>query len=151
MLIAVVPDDSGVGGPRFESGPPFTGGPDSADGSGFAAEPGAVDRSGSADDPGSAGGPVPDADRPDRPDRPDRDVEAERTPAIGPAGGAWLCRLDDAARPLGPAWWSADLAADVRAAPDARLLWTSTAECYPRLLRAGVRVARCHDLELTEA
>jgi DNA polymerase-1 len=91
------------------------------------------------------------SDRPDRLDRPGRDAEAERTPAIGPAGGAWLCRLDDAGRPLGPAWWSADLAADVRAAPEARLLWTSTAECYPRLLRAGVRVARCHDLELTEA
>ena len=32
-----------------------------------------------------------------------------------------------------------------------RWVWPSTAEIYPGLLRAGVRVARCHDLELTEA
>ncbi|NMO55086.1 bifunctional 3'-5' exonuclease/DNA polymerase [Actinoplanes sp. TBRC 11911] len=31
-----------------------------------------------------------------------------------------------------------------------RWVWASTAEVYPALLRAGVRVARCHDLELTE-
>ncbi|MCO5970490.1 bifunctional 3'-5' exonuclease/DNA polymerase [Actinoallomurus soli] len=31
-----------------------------------------------------------------------------------------------------------------------RWVWPSTAGLYPRLLRAGVRVARCHDLELTE-
>lgn len=43
-----------------------------------------------------------------------------------------------------------DLAAEVRAQPE-RWLWPSTAECYPRLVRAGARVARCYDLELTEA
>src|SRR5262245_47192504 len=32
-----------------------------------------------------------------------------------------------------------------------RWLWPSTAELYPRLLLAGVRVERCHDLELAEA
>jgi DNA polymerase I len=32
-----------------------------------------------------------------------------------------------------------------------RWLWASTAEEYPPLLRAGVRVDRCHDVELTEA
>nr|WP_306208446.1 bifunctional 3'-5' exonuclease/DNA polymerase [Actinoplanes sp. RD1] len=32
-----------------------------------------------------------------------------------------------------------------------RWLWAATAEIYPPLLRAGVRVARCHDVELTEA
>jgi DNA polymerase-1 len=32
-----------------------------------------------------------------------------------------------------------------------RWVWASTAEMYPVLLRAGVRVARCHDLALTEA
>ena len=32
-----------------------------------------------------------------------------------------------------------------------RWVWASTAEIYPALLRAGVRVERCHDLELTEA
>jgi len=31
-----------------------------------------------------------------------------------------------------------------------RWLWASTAETYPALLRAGARVARCHDLALTE-
>jgi DNA polymerase-1 len=34
--------------------------------------------------------------------------------------------------------------------PDARWLWASTAAMYPRLLAAGVRIGRCHDLELTE-
>ncbi|WP_433378176.1 bifunctional 3'-5' exonuclease/DNA polymerase [Actinoplanes sp. CA-142083] len=32
-----------------------------------------------------------------------------------------------------------------------RWVWPATADIYPALLRAGVRVARCHDLELTEA
>src|SRR5690606_305106 len=32
-----------------------------------------------------------------------------------------------------------------------RWLWSSTAAVYPPLLSAGVRVGRCHDLELTEA
>ena len=30
-------------------------------------------------------------------------------------------------------------------------MWASTAAVYPALLRAGVRVERCHDVELTEA
>src|SRR5206468_3240440 len=39
-----------------------------------------------------------------------------------------------------------------REAADApRWVWASTAQAYPPLLRAGVRVERCHDLELTEA
>ncbi|MEV6350829.1 bifunctional 3'-5' exonuclease/DNA polymerase [Actinoplanes sp. NPDC051851] len=37
------------------------------------------------------------------------------------------------------------------AADHPRWLWTATMDVYPPLLRAGVRVARCHDLELTEA
>lgn len=47
-----------------------------------------------------------------------------------------------------------DVAAAVaaREACDApRWLWAATAEVYPALLRAGVRVGRCHDVELTEA
>jgi DNA polymerase I len=69
-----------------------------------------------------------------------------------PGGSARLCRVDEAGRPLGPAWSAPDLAAEVRAtAPDIRLLWPATAEVYPALLRRGVRVQRCHDLELTEA
>jgi DNA polymerase-1 len=49
---------------------------------------------------------------------------------------------------------SADLAAVVaerERADSPRWVWASTAGLYPRLLRHGVRVARCHDLELTEA
>ncbi|HZC40490.1 MAG TPA: bifunctional 3'-5' exonuclease/DNA polymerase, partial [Streptosporangiaceae bacterium] len=46
-----------------------------------------------------------------------------------------------------------DLAAAVAAhehAGDVRWVWADTAAIYPRLLRAGVRVERCHDLALTE-
>ncbi len=41
--------------------------------------------------------------------------------------------------------------AERETADQPRWVWASTAEVYPALLRAGVRVARCHDLELTEA
>jgi DNA polymerase-1 len=41
--------------------------------------------------------------------------------------------------------------AEREAAEHPRWVWPSTAEIYPALLRAGVRVARCHDLELTES
>jgi DNA polymerase-1 len=47
-----------------------------------------------------------------------------------------------------------DLAAAVRdreAAGQVRWVWPATTEIYPALLRAGVRVRRCHDIELTEA
>lgn len=47
-----------------------------------------------------------------------------------------------------------DLAAAValrERAGDVRWVWPSAASLYPRLLRAGVRVGRCHDVELTEA
>lgn len=36
-------------------------------------------------------------------------------------------------------------------AGDARWVWAATAAVYPALLRAGVRVRRCHDVALTEA
>lgn len=48
----------------------------------------------------------------------------------------------------------ADLAAAIaerEATDQPRWVWASTAGIYPTVLRAGVRVARCHDLELTEA
>jgi DNA polymerase-1 len=70
------------------------------------------------------------------------------------SGGGWLRPADDAGAPAGPPEWVADLAAAVRqreAAGPPRWLWAATAAVYPRLLAAGVRVARCHDLELTEA
>ncbi len=54
----------------------------------------------------------------------------------------------------GPVRHAADLAGaigDREAADHPRWVWPATADLYPGLLRAGVRVARCHDLELTEA
>jgi DNA polymerase-1 len=47
-----------------------------------------------------------------------------------------------------------DLAAAIRARESAggvRWVWAATSEVYPPLLRAGIRVQRCHDVELTEA
>ncbi|WP_328467473.1 bifunctional 3'-5' exonuclease/DNA polymerase [Actinoplanes sp. NBC_00393] len=41
--------------------------------------------------------------------------------------------------------------AEREAADHPRWIWAATSDIYPALLRAGVRVARCHDLELTEA
>jgi len=54
----------------------------------------------------------------------------------------------------GPVRQVPDLAvavAEREAADQPRWVWPATADLYPALLRAGVRVARCHDLELTEA
>jgi DNA polymerase-1 len=70
------------------------------------------------------------------------------------SGGGWLRPVDRAGQPAGLAGRVTDLAAAVgqREASEApRWLWASTGVLYPRLLGAGVRVARCHDLELTEA
>ncbi|KXK61218.1 3'-5' exonuclease [Micromonospora rosaria] len=69
-------------------------------------------------------------------------------------GGGALQPLDPAGHPTGAAEPVTDLAAAVaarEAADRPRWLWASTATTYPALLRAGVRVDRCHDLELTEA
>ncbi|WP_428964712.1 bifunctional 3'-5' exonuclease/DNA polymerase [Micromonospora fluostatini] len=69
-------------------------------------------------------------------------------------GGGALQPLDPAGHPIGAAEPVTDLAAAVaarEAADRPRWLWASTATTYPALLRAGVRVDRCHDLELTEA
>ncbi len=73
-----------------------------------------------------------------------------------------LCALgpDEAAR-AGPASAAGvgepvlvpDLAAAIREreqAGDVRWVWPATGEIYPALLRAGVRVERCHDVALTE-
>jgi DNA polymerase-1 len=54
----------------------------------------------------------------------------------------------------GPVQEVADVAAAVQtrqAAGPVRWVWAATSEVYPLLLRAGVRVQRCHDVELTEA
>jgi DNA polymerase-1 len=73
------------------------------------------------------------------------------------AGGApaRLLPLDHGGRPVGPAEPVDDLSAAIagreRRGDRPRWLWSSTAATYPGLLRAGARVDRCHDVELTEA
>src|SRR5262249_19660225 len=73
--------------------------------------------------------------------------------------GGWVRPVADDGRPAGPTRAVADLAADLAATladaaraggPEARGLWASAAEAYPRLRRAGVRIDRCHDRERTE-
>jgi len=69
-------------------------------------------------------------------------------------GPGWLQALRPDGTPAAEAQHVTDLPATIaeRESADApRWLWPSTAECYPVLLRAGVRVGRCHDAELTEA
>ncbi len=72
--------------------------------------------------------------------------------ADGGGGGVLRPFAEDGA-PTGPAWRAADLVAEIaaRERSDApRWVWPATARLYPALLDAGVRVARCHDLELVE-
>jgi DNA polymerase-1 len=69
-------------------------------------------------------------------------------------GGGVLQPLSADGSPAGPAEPVGDLAAAVaarEAAARPRWVWTSGAALYPALLRAGVRLDRCHDVELTEA
>ncbi|MEU6676841.1 bifunctional 3'-5' exonuclease/DNA polymerase [Streptomyces sp. NPDC046925] len=67
------------------------------------------------------------------------------------AGGATLAPLGEDGLPAGPTLHEPDLATAVRARPDvARWVWRSTAEMYPALLAAGVRVDRCYDIEDAE-
>ncbi|MFD2765944.1 bifunctional 3'-5' exonuclease/DNA polymerase [Micromonospora eburnea] len=69
-------------------------------------------------------------------------------------GGGVLQPLDPAGLPAGPAEPVADLAAAVaarEAAERPRWVWATAVPLYPALLRAGVRLDRCHDVELTEA
>jgi hypothetical protein len=73
--------------------------------------------------------------------------------AAGAGDGGELRPLAEDGSPAGPAYAVGDLAGEIaarerEAAP--RWVWASSARLYPRLLRAGVRVARCHDLELVE-
>ncbi|MFE5084632.1 bifunctional 3'-5' exonuclease/DNA polymerase [Streptomyces mirabilis] len=73
--------------------------------------------------------------------------------ALGPAedGGAEVAPLGSDGLPAGPVRREADLAEAVRGRPDVvRWVWRSTAEVYPRLLAAGVRVERCYDIEAAE-
>ncbi|MEV1286214.1 bifunctional 3'-5' exonuclease/DNA polymerase [Micromonospora sp. NPDC049679] len=70
------------------------------------------------------------------------------------SGGGRLQSLDDDGGPVGSAERHADLAAavaDRERREHPRWLWAATTSIYPALLRAAVRVDRCHDIELTEA
>ena len=67
-------------------------------------------------------------------------------PAAGAEGAAGRAAVGEVRR-------VGDLAAAVReleAADRPRWIWADTARIYPDLLRAGVRVARCHDVVLTD-
>ena len=69
-------------------------------------------------------------------------------------GGGLLQELRDDGGPAGPVERVDDLAAAVAARERAgrpRWVWAATEQVYPALQRAGVRVARCHDLALVEA
>ncbi|MEG3633883.1 bifunctional 3'-5' exonuclease/DNA polymerase [Micromonospora palythoicola] len=69
-------------------------------------------------------------------------------------GGGVLHPLDPTGAPLGAPEPVVDLAAAVAARERTdrpRWVWASGATLYPTLLRAGVAVQRCHDVELTEA
>ncbi|MFE7776520.1 bifunctional 3'-5' exonuclease/DNA polymerase [Streptomyces sp. NPDC057445] len=76
--------------------------------------------------------------------------------ALAPAegDGALLVPLGPDGLPAGPVLAEPDLVAAVRARPDVgrdgRWVWRSTAEIYPKLLAAGLRVERCYDIEDAE-
>ncbi|MEU3186435.1 bifunctional 3'-5' exonuclease/DNA polymerase [Streptomyces sp. NPDC006923] len=74
--------------------------------------------------------------------------------ALAPAegAGALLAPLRPDGAPSGPVLKEPDLVEAVRARlPDVvRWVWRSTAEMYPRLLSAGVRIERCYDIEAAE-
>lgn len=76
--------------------------------------------------------------------------------AVGttPRAGGTLLPLAADGTPAGPPEHTVDLAAAMAErertqAP--RWVWAAASRLYPALLRAGVRVSRCHDLELVEA
>lgn len=65
-----------------------------------------------------------------------------------------MVRTDVDGRPLGASVRHPDLVAtvaEIEAAEHPRWVWTRTPTVYPALLRAGVRIGRCHDLALTDA
>ena len=71
--------------------------------------------------------------------------------ATAEAGAALLVPLGRDGLPAGPVLAEPDLVESVRSRPDVvRWVWRSTAEIYPRLLAAGVRVERCYDVECAE-
>ncbi len=72
----------------------------------------------------------------------------------GPGRSGLLCELGEDGSPAGSPARVTDLAATVREyerGGDTRWVWPSSATLYPRLLGAGIRVARCHDVALADA
>ncbi len=66
-------------------------------------------------------------------------------------GGARLVVLGPGGLPAGEVCEELDLAAAVRSRGQVtRWVWRATADVYPRLLAAGVRVDRCYDVEAAE-
>jgi DNA polymerase-1 len=66
-------------------------------------------------------------------------------------GGASLVALHPDGQPAGEVVHEADLVRAVASRPQvSRWVWRASAEIYPRLLAAGVRVERCYDIENTE-
>ncbi|MHA5050343.1 bifunctional 3'-5' exonuclease/DNA polymerase [Streptomyces sp. SD15] len=73
--------------------------------------------------------------------------------ALAPAedGGVEVAVLGPDGLPAGPVRREPDLAEAVRSRPEVtRWVWRSTADVYPLLLAAGVRVERCYDIEAAE-
>ncbi|MEU0369055.1 bifunctional 3'-5' exonuclease/DNA polymerase [Streptomyces sp. NPDC006283] len=71
--------------------------------------------------------------------------------AAAEGGGARLVPLGSDGLPAGPVLDEPDLVGAVRSRPEVgRWVWRSTAEIYPGLLAAGVRVERCYDIEDAE-
>jgi DNA polymerase I len=69
----------------------------------------------------------------------------------GPGNGGLLCRLRDDGTAAGQPEPVTDLPAAVAAHQETgtvRWVWTSARSLYPDLLRSGVQVARCHDVDL---
>lgn len=75
--------------------------------------------------------------------------------APGASGGALLCELAADGAKVGESVMAPDLAEAVAryersAAGTVRWVWSRAADHYPALLRAGVRIGRCHDVALAE-
>jgi DNA polymerase family A len=71
----------------------------------------------------------------------------------GPGQSGLLCELTDDGKRAGPVERVADLAqviARYETVHQPRWVWPATVSLYPDLVRAGVRVARCHDVALAE-
>ncbi|GHE37168.1 DNA polymerase I [Streptomyces longispororuber] len=81
------------------------------------------------------------------------DMDAERwVVGDGGDGGVLVTAVGDDGVPVGPVEREPGLVEAVRRRPGVgRWVWRSTADAYPRLLAAGLRVERCYDVEAAEA